>query len=196
MLPFPGQRSPLPLPHGAGLLCSFHVRAVKMLGVIPGEQHSLGTDTPKAKGSVPAGAVQPLVPVTAPCLLLRHKTRVESSPGLNSGQLRKLLSCLTLLPGHRSQAQSPGIISGIRWRGHGSFLPAPRDVAGRANTASQARGWLGSSRLPGEGKKGEKATWECGKIFLFLLFFCLETTVWCWQCLIPVALCLCLAAAA
>lgn len=42
----------------------------------------------------------------------------------------------------------------------------------------QAKGlaWsgVGAFIYLGKGKKGEKATWECRKIFLFFLFFCLE----------------------
>lgn len=174
MLPFPGQRSPLPLPHGAGLLCSFHIRAVKMLGVIPGEQHSLGTDTPKAKSSVPAGAVQPLVPVTAPCLLLRHKTRVESSPGLNSGSSG---SCFLASPCSQGTGAKPRALASSLASGGGGmevFFQPPETWQGeQILPARRGVGW-GAHVYSGRGRKGKKLHGNAGKYSYFSFSFVLK----------------------
>lgn len=127
------------------------------------------------------------MPVTAPCLLLRHKTGVESSPGdtpgLNSGSSG---AAFLLNPTPRAQEPSPEPWHHL-WHqmdGEWKFSSSPPRRGRESKYREPGEGLAGGgSRLPGEGKKGGKSTWECGKIFLFLLFFCLETTVWCWQCL-------------
>lgn len=155
-----------------------------MLGVIPGGQHSLGTDTPKTKGSVPAGA-------SGAC-----DSTVPPAPAQNQGgkfpwghpraELWQLRSCFFAKSCSQGTGAKPRALASSLASGGGGmevfFQPPEMWQGEQIPRARRGVGW-GGSPLPREGKKGEKATWECGKIFLFLLFFCLETTVWCWQCL-------------
>lgn len=59
-----------------------------------------------------------------------------------------------------------------------TLQPANTAAPAQGAAASQARGWLGGGlSFTWGGEEGEKATCECRKIFLFFLFFYLETTL-------------------
>lgn len=118
------------------------------------------------------------MPVTAPCLLLRHKTGVESSPGdtpgLNSGSSG---AAFLLNPAPRAQEPSPEPWHHLWHQAEGEwkFSSSPPRRGRESKYREPGEGLAGGAHVyPGRGRKGKKLHGNAGKYSYFSFSFVLK----------------------